>query len=47
METRAEAIAGFDRTKGSLHFTPTAPLPDDLLEDLVRARVADLDSGGR
>lgn len=47
METRADAIAGFDRTKGSLHFTPTASLPDDLLEDLVRARVADLDNGGR
>ena len=28
-------------------YTPTAPLPDDLLEDLVRARVADLDNGGR
>ena len=48
METRAEAIAGFkNQTKGSLHFTPKAPLPDDLLEDLVRARVADLDNGGR
>jgi uncharacterized protein YdhG (YjbR/CyaY superfamily) len=47
MESHADAIAGFDRTKGSLHFTPTAPLPDDVLEDLVRARIADLDSGGR
>lgn len=47
MVSHADAIAGFDRTKGSLHFTPTAALPQTVLEDLVRARVADLDDGGR
>ena len=47
MESHANAIEGFDRTKGSLHFTPTAPLPATLIEDLVQARVADLESGGR
>lgn len=35
-------FAGFRRTKGSVHFTPDAPLPDDLLEAMVRARVADV-----
>lgn len=40
-------LAAFDRTKGSVHFTPEAPLPDALLEDLIRARVADLERGGR
>lgn len=47
MGSHANAIEGFDRTKGSLHFTATAPLPATLIEDLVRARVADLESGGR
>ena len=35
-------LESFDRTKGSLHFTPDAPLPPDLLEELVKARLADL-----
>ena len=47
MQSHADAIAGFDRTKGSLHFTPKDPLPPGLVEDLVRARLADLASGGR
>ncbi len=47
MLSHADAIAGFDRTKGSLHFTPAAALPQTVLEDLVRARVADLDDDGR
>ena len=38
-------IDGFDRTKGSIHFTPERPLPPDVLDDLVRARVADLAGG--
>jgi uncharacterized protein YdhG (YjbR/CyaY superfamily) len=47
MLSHADAIKGFDRTKGSLHFTPKNPLPPGLVEDLVRARIADLESGGR
>ena len=38
-EHRAE-LEGFGRTKGSLHFTADRPLPDDLLEDLVRSELA-------
>lgn len=34
--------AGYDCTKSSLHFTPDRPLPDDLVERLVRARLAEL-----
>jgi uncharacterized protein YdhG (YjbR/CyaY superfamily) len=37
-----DELSGFDRTKGSLHFNPEAPLPEDLVEGLVRARLADL-----
>jgi uncharacterized protein YdhG (YjbR/CyaY superfamily)/SAM-dependent methyltransferase len=36
---RAE-LEGFGRTKGSLHFTPERPLPDHLLEALVRSELA-------
>jgi uncharacterized protein YdhG (YjbR/CyaY superfamily) len=40
-------LEGFARTKGSLHFTPEAPLPAGLVEDLVRSRLADVESGRR
>ena len=42
LDANADALKGYDRTKGSLHFTTDAPLPDALLEDLVRRRVAEL-----
>lgn len=42
---RAE-LEGFGRTKGSLHFTPERPLPDHLLEALVRDEVARAKSKG-
>jgi uncharacterized protein YdhG (YjbR/CyaY superfamily) len=35
------------RTKGGLHFTAAHPLPDALLEEFVRARVATIAAGGR
>ena len=31
----ADALAGFDRTKGSVHFTADHPLPDEVIEQLV------------
>lgn len=40
-----DELEGFGRTKGSLHFTPERPLPDDLLDSLIRARVADVERG--
>jgi len=43
----AEAVAGYDRTKGSLHFTTAHPLPGALLDDLIRERVATVQAGGR
>jgi len=42
LEAHADALQGYERTKGSLHFTREQPLPDAVLEDLVRARVAEL-----
>ncbi len=46
MEANAEALKGYGRTKGSLHFTPEAPLPAELVERLVRERLADFERGG-
>ena len=37
-------LEGYGRTKGSLHFTPERPLPDLLLEDLVRDLLARTDA---
>lgn len=38
----AAQLEGHERTKGSLHFSRERPLPDGLLDDLVRGRVADI-----
>jgi uncharacterized protein YdhG (YjbR/CyaY superfamily) len=46
MASHAAEIDGFDRTKGSIHFTSARPLPPAVLDDLIRARVADLQEGG-
>jgi uncharacterized protein YdhG (YjbR/CyaY superfamily) len=40
----ADLLRGYATTKGSLHFNPTQPLPDAVLEDLVRTRLADLEA---
>jgi uncharacterized protein YdhG (YjbR/CyaY superfamily) len=46
LEAHADVLKGYRRTRGSLHFGPEAPVPDALVEELVRARVADLEAGG-
>lgn len=45
MEAHAGELKGYRRTKGSVHFTPEAPLPPPLVARLVRARLADLEDG--
>jgi uncharacterized protein YdhG (YjbR/CyaY superfamily) len=42
LAAHAGELAGFRRTKGSVHFTPEAPLPATLIAALVRARLDDL-----
>lgn len=44
LAAHADALKGYRRTKGSLHFTPDAPLPEPLVEELVKARLADLEA---
>lgn len=46
MAAHADELKGYRRTKGSVHFTPGAPLPPALVERLVFARLADLERGG-
>jgi uncharacterized protein YdhG (YjbR/CyaY superfamily) len=43
----ATELDGHGRTKGSLHFSKAQPLPDGLVVDFVRRRVASIESGGR
>jgi uncharacterized protein YdhG (YjbR/CyaY superfamily) len=45
--SHADALKGYRRTKGSLHFTPDAPLPELLFEEMVRARLADLETSAQ
>lgn len=43
----ADALRGYTTTKGSLHFTAAQPLQDEVLDDLIRARVSEIQAGGR
>lgn len=52
IQANPERVAGFATTKGTLHFTPERPLPRDLIEWIVRERMAQIDAlptrrGGR
>jgi uncharacterized protein YdhG (YjbR/CyaY superfamily) len=41
----AGELEAFGRTKGSIHFTAAKPLPPKVLDELILARVADLETG--
>ena len=45
LDAHADELRGYRRTTGSVHFTPDAPLPEALVERLVRARIADIEGG--
>ncbi len=45
LREHADVVKAYGRTKGSLHFTPDAPLPEGVVEQLVRARLAELEGG--
>lgn len=47
LAAHSDELDGYGRTKGSLHFTPEKPVPDPVMDELIRARVADLERGGR
>ena len=45
LDAHETELAAFDRTKGSLHFTPAMPLPDALLDEMILAMAARADPG--
>ncbi len=47
LDAHADALKGYRAAKGTIHFTPEAPLPEALLERLVRMRIAELESAAR
>jgi uncharacterized protein YdhG (YjbR/CyaY superfamily) len=47
LEAHRAELEGYGRTKGSLHFTPERPLPDALLEALVRDLLARAETRNR
>jgi uncharacterized protein YdhG (YjbR/CyaY superfamily) len=44
MVEREAQLVGFDTSKGTIRFTPDKPLPDALVADIVRARLAEIDA---
>jgi len=43
IETHRDELMGFATAKGTLRFTPEHPLPSDLVEQIVRERMAQID----
>lgn len=41
LESLADDLAGYERTKGSLHFDPAKGLPKTLVRKLLRTRIAE------
>jgi uncharacterized protein YdhG (YjbR/CyaY superfamily) len=44
IDAHRDELAGFIASKGTLHFTPERPIPRDLVERIVRARMAQIDA---
>ena len=43
----AERLAGFSLSSGAIRFSVGQPLPDDVLDDIVRLRVAEIEAAAR
>ena len=40
-----DRLAGFDLSKGTVRFSAGRPLPEDVVRDLVRLRLSEIDGG--
>jgi uncharacterized protein YdhG (YjbR/CyaY superfamily) len=47
IEAHAAELAGFSTSKGTIRFTPDHPLPDALVREIVRERIAELERPAR
>jgi uncharacterized protein YdhG (YjbR/CyaY superfamily) len=45
IEAVEDRLEGFDHSKGTIRFSPSSPLPDDVLADVVRARKQEIETG--
>jgi uncharacterized protein YdhG (YjbR/CyaY superfamily) len=45
VDTYRADLEGFDLSKGTVRFQPDQPLSADLIERMVTARMAEIDSG--
>ena len=43
----ADRLEGYKLQKGTIQFKPDRPIPTDVIEDIVRVRMATIDAGGR
>ena len=46
MDAHRDELAAYDTSKGTIHFAPDAPLPQELVTRLVRARMTETDAHG-
>jgi uncharacterized protein YdhG (YjbR/CyaY superfamily) len=42
VEAVAEELAGFSLSKGTIRFTPETPVPEPVIERLIRLRLAEI-----
>lgn len=42
----SDRLGDFETSKGSIHFTPKKPIPDQLVKDIIELRVRSIDKTG-
>ena len=47
LSTLGALLDGYSTTKSAIHVSPGHPVPDDLVRELVRVRLAEIDERGR
>lgn len=45
LEAHADKLAAYKSSKGTIRFTPDAPIPASLVRTIVKARMAEIDGG--